>query len=405
MRGRIRTIKPEFFTHEELFDLESALGLPVRIAFVGLWCYADREGRFEWRPRRLRACILPYEDILCFDRILDGLAAKGFVTKYAVDGVDYGVIDGFCAHQRPSREEPPSNIPAPDGSVSNYSVLSDETRAEVYARDTNMCLYCTTDVGGSHTRKRCLDHVIPYSRGGSNEPENLATACKACNSKKGDKTPDEASMPWPEVDGVRLGATVSRSRPDGTVNPPVNPPVRRVERTVNNGNGTGTERNGTEDVVENSDHPEDESDDPSPSPVQLVFDHWRAVMGKTQAAKLDGKRRRRCEWAIREYGLDVAKRAIDGCARSDWHMGRDPKSGGASYNDLTLVFRDAVHLERFRDMATGQANAGAWRPPVTAEAYAASASTPEDDAAALAALSADDLARLERWSGGAHARR
>jgi hypothetical protein len=44
--GRIRTIKPEFFSHEALFDGERETGLPLRLAFIGLLCQCDREGRF-----------------------------------------------------------------------------------------------------------------------------------------------------------------------------------------------------------------------------------------------------------------------------------------------------------------------------------------------------------------------
>lgn len=86
--------------------------------------------------------------------------------------------------------------------------------------------------------------------------------------------------------------------------------------------------------------------------VTALFEHWRSAMGKSGAAKLDLKRRRRCEWAIAEYGLELSKLAIDGCARSDWHMGRDPRSPGSRYDDLTLIFRDSTHFERFRDMAS-----------------------------------------------------
>ncbi len=57
--ARIRTIKPEFFLHDELFELEKETGLPVRLAFIGLWTQCDREGRFKWRPLRLKAAILP----------------------------------------------------------------------------------------------------------------------------------------------------------------------------------------------------------------------------------------------------------------------------------------------------------------------------------------------------------
>jgi hypothetical protein len=52
--ARIRTVKPDLFRHEGLFDAERASGLPLRIAFAGLWTAADREGRFAWSPRTLK---------------------------------------------------------------------------------------------------------------------------------------------------------------------------------------------------------------------------------------------------------------------------------------------------------------------------------------------------------------
>ena len=61
--ARIRTIKPEFFHHHRLYRAELDAKLPLRLAFAGLWCAADREGRFEWEPEQLKAAILPYDDI------------------------------------------------------------------------------------------------------------------------------------------------------------------------------------------------------------------------------------------------------------------------------------------------------------------------------------------------------
>ena len=95
---RIRTIKPEFFCHEELFDLEQETGLPMRIAFAGLWTVCDREGRFKWRPRTIKAQVLPYDEVE-FSRVLDALATRGFVVKYASDGCEFGYIPGFNRHQ------------------------------------------------------------------------------------------------------------------------------------------------------------------------------------------------------------------------------------------------------------------------------------------------------------------
>lgn len=114
---RIRTIKPEFFQHEELFDAEKESGLPLRVAFAGLWCAADREGRFKWRPRRLGVQILPYDDA-DFSRVLDALATRGFVVKYAsLTGGErefFGLIPSFTTHQVINNRERDSELPNPD---------------------------------------------------------------------------------------------------------------------------------------------------------------------------------------------------------------------------------------------------------------------------------------------------
>ena len=110
---RIRTVKPEFFTHEGLFDAEKATKLPLRVAFVGLWCAADREGRFRWEPRRLGVQILPY-DAVDFSRVLDALATRGFVVRYACQQGEIGWIPSFTRHQVINNRESDSSLPAPD---------------------------------------------------------------------------------------------------------------------------------------------------------------------------------------------------------------------------------------------------------------------------------------------------
>ena len=109
---RIRTIKPEFYTHEKLFESEKESKLPLRLAFTGLWCAADREGRFKWEPRRLGVSILPYDQI-DFSRVLDALTTRGFIRRYRVNGAEYGVIESFPRHQVINNRESPSVIPAP----------------------------------------------------------------------------------------------------------------------------------------------------------------------------------------------------------------------------------------------------------------------------------------------------
>ena len=120
---RIRTVKPEFFTHEGLFDAEKKEKLPLRIAFIGLWCAADREGRFRWEPRRLGVQILPYDNI-DFSRVLDALATRGFVVKYASNGSDYGWIPGFNRHQVINNRESESILPPVPEETLNSLALS-----------------------------------------------------------------------------------------------------------------------------------------------------------------------------------------------------------------------------------------------------------------------------------------
>lgn len=110
--AHIRTIKPEFFIHDRLYEGERQSGLPLRVAFAGLWCQADREGRFKWRPAALKTGILPYDDV-DFCKVLDTLAAGGHIVKYT-DGTNfYGYIPSWKEHQRINGNEAPSTICSP----------------------------------------------------------------------------------------------------------------------------------------------------------------------------------------------------------------------------------------------------------------------------------------------------
>ncbi|WP_229752892.1 HNH endonuclease [Deinococcus aerophilus] len=62
-------------------------------------------------------------------------------------------------------------------------------RRNVLRRDTFACQYCGSE--GDLT----LDHVMPRSRGGRHNWDNVVTACRGCNQRKGNRTPDEAGMP------------------------------------------------------------------------------------------------------------------------------------------------------------------------------------------------------------------
>ena len=62
------------------------------------------------------------------------------------------------------------------------------TRRAVFARDSWTCQYCGT------TSHLTVDHVIPRSRGGASDWENIVTSCAPCNRRKGNRTPVETGM-------------------------------------------------------------------------------------------------------------------------------------------------------------------------------------------------------------------
>lgn len=103
--ARIRTVKPEFFRHEQLQELEMQHpGKYTMLVFAGLWGHCDNRGRFEWRPRQLKLDILPFIE---FDMAatLDLLAEAQMVVRYEVGGRTYGEIPTFGKHQRISGRE------------------------------------------------------------------------------------------------------------------------------------------------------------------------------------------------------------------------------------------------------------------------------------------------------------
>lgn len=117
---RIRTIKPEFFRHKLLQSAEKETGLPLRIAFAGLWCACDREGRFKWDPDNLKLDILPYDDI-DFSVVLIELERRGFIVKYACPTRhdasvtrEYGFVPTFKDHQVINNRESISVLPDPE---------------------------------------------------------------------------------------------------------------------------------------------------------------------------------------------------------------------------------------------------------------------------------------------------
>jgi hypothetical protein len=110
---RMRNVHFKIFQNHQLDDAELETGLPLFKSLVGLWCCADREGRFEWDTRKLRANIFPYRSDreLDFSKVLDFFLAQDIVRKYEVEGKSYGWLVTFKMYQYLSGKEASSLLP------------------------------------------------------------------------------------------------------------------------------------------------------------------------------------------------------------------------------------------------------------------------------------------------------
>lgn len=107
--ARSRNIKPGFFKNEQLAECSPL----ARLLFAGLWCLADRQGRLEDRPKRIRAEILPYDDG-SVDEMLNELHKSGFIVRYSHNGQGFIQVVNFLKHQNPHCKEQASSIQAPE---------------------------------------------------------------------------------------------------------------------------------------------------------------------------------------------------------------------------------------------------------------------------------------------------
>lgn len=116
--ARARIIKPGFFKNENLTECS----FPARLLFAGLWTLADRAGRLEDRPKKIKMEIFPSDDVDC-NELLNELCAHGFIKRYQIDEAKYIQILTFSAHQKPHQNEKESTIP-PEGFVPKPEALA-----------------------------------------------------------------------------------------------------------------------------------------------------------------------------------------------------------------------------------------------------------------------------------------
>ncbi len=151
--ARIRSIKPGFFTDEDLADVSR----DARLFFIGLWCHADEAGILEDRPKQLLAKVFPHDrDLTVKDtlRHLYELDDLNFIIRYFDEesGKKYIHIRNWKDHQRPHSTEVLSSKPMPSRS------LLEQIDLTVRERLSNSCGTnvngCITSIGTKEQRNK-----------------------------------------------------------------------------------------------------------------------------------------------------------------------------------------------------------------------------------------------------------
>lgn len=92
LMAKIRGIKPEFWTDEDIVELS----IPARLLFIGMWNHACDNGHLDDKPRQIKMRILPGDDVN-IGKLLDELVERGRIERK--DGTI--TIPKFAHHQKP----------------------------------------------------------------------------------------------------------------------------------------------------------------------------------------------------------------------------------------------------------------------------------------------------------------
>jgi len=123
--ARARNIKPGFFKNEDLAECTPW----ARLCFAGLWTLADREGRLEDRPKRIKGELFAFDSIEV-EPLLAELVDRGFVLRYRAGELRLLQVLKFSKHQNPHHREPSSVLPSPQSLGLAVDAMNDKPGAE-----------------------------------------------------------------------------------------------------------------------------------------------------------------------------------------------------------------------------------------------------------------------------------
>lgn len=288
--GRIRTVKPELFRHEELFEAEKNHQLPLRIAFAGLFTCCDREGRFRWKPKQLKLDILPYDE-LDMTQVLNALLETGFIQKYQVGTEHYGCIPSWNKHQCLNHRERPSVLPA-----------MEEAEDSVEANDASVTESSSVGLSCAHSE------TMPRGNGNGREYGNGKGNGRERHEHELIKTDESKKTNTVDILNRVHDCNIQESKKS-----------QKCQKNLASSN--------------------------LQADIHQIFEHWKTILGHPQAL-LDKKRASLIEQALKSgYTVSQLCEAITGCSQSPHNMGDNER--GQRYDGIHVIFRDADQIERF----------------------------------------------------------
>ena len=112
--ARIRTIKPEFWTSEQIAECSPN----TRLMFIGMWNFCDDYGVIPASVKRLKMQLFPADESIGSDdirRMIDELSKNDLLQEYDIDGKAYWYVTGWARNQ--NIESPTGRYPMPNGEV------------------------------------------------------------------------------------------------------------------------------------------------------------------------------------------------------------------------------------------------------------------------------------------------
>jgi hypothetical protein len=286
--ARARNIKPGFFSNEALAECS----ISARLCFVGLWLLADRDGRLEDRPKKIKGELFRFDSIEV-EPLLIELDERAFIVRYVVDGVRVIQIPTFTKHQKPHPKEKPSTLPAIPA-ISRATVLAVDADFDTFAFD-QACADYEEEAGTFHG-------LNAMEGGGSREKVRSVAACD---------TKSSAIEPKPEQGDDEPGK--------GSTQPALNVECLNVE-SLNPSllNGSDPGGSGATAPPEPARVPAPQPTPappppPPPSDRDLVFANGVALL--TAAGVTDRNARSLLAAQCKTHGEAAVRQALEACAR------------------------------------------------------------------------------------------